>query len=610
MKKAAKRRVKLLKKPNNLFLLVILALLVFCGVVVYVVIYGSPARLPKAETRDPLSWPFDKYSIWNVPIGSKAVYQSIGFQTPNAGYGFDNSVIIMSPNSPLRDVYINGAWPASCSLGSKQSLQVPVPDGFLSTIALSGEDQPNLAGAILLADGKTVVQGQPTTRCGATSPITMSWLRDKDNILGNGDSCTGETYQAPKCPSSSQLIGGHGGSAMSSLGGAIRKGEAGSANPIRHALQLIIDCQKYCTTESLPNGGQGWRWPAITADSYAVGGANAYGRLGRATVGLGMGSLLAIPSSVNVDTLGISSESVKKIVHALQDYGGYVVDDAYDPGSWENPRIGVELGAAGEIDSSTYASDMDKVFKVLQLVTNNAPDIIGGCAFSDTTCTRRQPYAPDFGQTVANPTPTPTPIASNLPTPTPTPVPPIIGTEIFKEDFFNNKTLSNTPIATVTTKIINNNWGMAAPYSGVPTDNFSIRWTGIFNFDGSKYRFNASADDGIRVKVDGQTLIDGWKNQATTTYNKISTLTGAHTVTVEYFDSGWDAVAKVNWVHADKCFDMTGDGKVDDADLKVVSDHFSSSKSNSVAAWDLNNDSKVNSLDQLMVVKQKGTTCN
>ncbi len=228
---------------------------------------------------------------------------------------------------------------------------------------------------------------------------------------------------------------------------------------------------------------------------------------------------------------------------------------------------------------------------------------INGSSCSTTTIQNNPP--PGVVTTSTATSPTPTPVTVNSPTPTP-----VTSSGSFKEDFFNNTTLSGTAVTSQSVATINNNWGLSAPVTGLPADNFSIRWAGTFNFDGSKYRFNASADDGVRVKVDGQTVLDGWKNQATTSYNKISTLSGSHNVTVEYYDGGWDAVAKANWVHADRCFDMTGDGIVDDSDLKVLTDHWSSSRSNSVSAWDLNNDRKVNSLDQLLLVKQKGTTCS
>jgi hypothetical protein len=33
-----------------------------------------------AQTRDPLKWPFEKYSIWNVPIHNNATYVAAGIK--------------------------------------------------------------------------------------------------------------------------------------------------------------------------------------------------------------------------------------------------------------------------------------------------------------------------------------------------------------------------------------------------------------------------------------------------------------------------------------------------------------------------------------------------
>ena len=54
--------------------------------------------------------------------------------------------------------------------------------------------------------------------------------------------------------------------------------------------------------------------------------------------------------------------------------------------------------------------------------------------------------------------------------------------------------------------------------SGVPADNFSARWTRRVPFEDGLYRFSARADDGIRVWIDGETLIDQWNGDTSKTY--------------------------------------------------------------------------------------------
>ena len=75
-----------------------------------------------------------------------------------------------------------------------------------------------------------------------------------------------------------------------------------------------------------------------------------------------------------------------------------------------------------------------------------------------------------------------------------------------------------------------------------------MQWTGSFFFTGSEYRFVALADDGIRVWVDDDLIINGWKDQSRTLYYKdYAPRYGHHTVRVEYYDARLNAIAVVNW---------------------------------------------------------------
>jgi hypothetical protein len=95
---------------------------------------------------------------------------------------------------------------------------------------------------------------------------------------------------------------------------------------------------------------------------------------------------------------------------------------------------------------------------------------------------------------------------------------------------------------------INHNWGTGGPGNGIGNDQFSARWTGSFNFNASDYVFSATADDGVRVWVDGSQIINAWRDQAPTTYRATVNLSaGSHTIKVEYYEKGGGAVAQVSW---------------------------------------------------------------
>src|SRR5215212_1982409 len=110
------------------------------------------------------------------------------------------------------------------------------------------------------------------------------------------------------------------------------------------------------------------------------------------------------------------------------------------------------------------------------------------------------------------------------------------------------KTFSTQPVLTRCETAVNDDWGSGSPGSGVNADSFTSHWVGTFDFGASGYEFTAASDDGIRLWVDGQLLIDQWKDQAAATYKATKAMTaGEHEVKVEYYENAGLAVAKVSW---------------------------------------------------------------
>ena len=116
-------------------------------------------------------------------------------------------------------------------------------------------------------------------------------------------------------------------------------------------------------------------------------------------------------------------------------------------------------------------------------------------------------------------------------------------------EYFPNKALTGTAASVACEPApLNHDWGMGSPV-GVGPDNFSARWSGSFDFaTNSTYTFNAVSDDGVRVWVDGVLLIDQWRDQSPTTFTASRALTaGRHDVKMEWFETGYGAVAKLGW---------------------------------------------------------------
>ena len=123
-------------------------------------------------------------------------------------------------------------------------------------------------------------------------------------------------------------------------------------------------------------------------------------------------------------------------------------------------------------------------------------------------------------------------------------------TGTFHADYFNNATLSGSPALSRCENGIDYSWGTGSPDPAIQTDNFSARWTGNFNFANTgSYTFTATTDDGVRIWVDGNPVIDNWQDQTETTVTGATTLSaGTHQVKVEYYEKTNLASAHVSWV--------------------------------------------------------------
>ncbi len=334
---------------------------------------AAPEAFP--TERDPLLWPFRQDSIWNMPIGDGAVYVPAQIP-PQKQVQPEEDILLLDLNAPRIPIYHNvvtwrgpSRYPGKVDTNRVLVAYAPIPPDFVVL-----DHNMNYACAILRDDGVTVRQNQPFTRAPGWPFATSAYVYPEDNlIIGDG------------------IKGAHGGSGMSSLGGTIRLGELlPDTPPIRHALKVCIWAEYLYYDEET----KGYRWPAWKANGYA---ARTYKGKVRA---LRMGSLLALPSDVDIDSLGLKLAASRKIARALQDYGAYVVDDpvasAYAIAVERSPkgRVTEEFERAyGQRfwqEDGDWADDLRKIFSRVCVVDNNAPDRISGGGRP------RQPLAPPF----------------------------------------------------------------------------------------------------------------------------------------------------------------------------------------------------------------------
>ena len=138
------------------------------------------------------------------------------------------------------------------------------------------------------------------------------------------------------------------------------------------------------------------------------------------------------------------------------------------------------------------------------------------------------------------PTNTPLPQSAPPAVALPTLLPPVV--TAWRGEYFGNASLQAAPLIVRNDSEINFNWGRNPPDPGVPADYFSVRWTRIFNFEGRVYRFSSQADDGIRVYVDDNLIIDEWHPATPLMYTAdVNLVAGPHTLRVEYYEGVADA---------------------------------------------------------------------
>ena len=117
-------------------------------------------------------------------------------------------------------------------------------------------------------------------------------------------------------------------------------------------------------------------------------------------------------------------------------------------------------------------------------------------------------------------------------------------------EYFDNITLSGTPRLARFEESVNHGWGAGGPHSLFPVDNFSARWTGLVipRVTGD-HVFHASADDGVRLWVNGELLLDEWRDQRGFFSSRAVRLTAGQpaALRMEYYERGGDAEARLYW---------------------------------------------------------------
>ena len=135
-----------------------------------------------------------------------------------------------------------------------------------------------------------------------------------------------------------------------------------------------------------------------------------------------------------------------------------------------------------------------------------------------------------FVPSVINPGPTQTPVRG------------------WRVSYFDNPTLSGAPVATADVEQVSFNWGAAAPVGQLPADFFGARFERTFQLQPGFYQFLLYADDGVRLWLDNELIVDQWQGATGRQFLVERALTaGSHTFRLDYFEAVGSAALQFFW---------------------------------------------------------------
>ena len=336
---------------------------------------SSGTHRSSVNSRSPYIWPFSWNSIWNIPIASTAKYAPADIRS--AGSSENNSVAdydSIDPTFPV--VSLLDARLANGSIGAVSVYGDP---------AMTANGEWNTCSAFLGTDKTSVYQGQTTELTAGGNPRFGGVADDASvpvDIKGAG------------------TTGCHGGSGLSGLGGTLTLADLTQPRPITHALKVVLDGYVNYSHE---NGG--FRWPAVKADT-GYNDPTSENYYGGSNPNVQEGSLLALPRSINPTSF--TNPIAAKLAKALQDYGAYIVDTSAS-GNYDFSALIANYNASSKLVSdlcikathcgspssnkAVFSSQLDTIFKDLEVVINNTASTPGGGIIGVSRCAL---YAPQF----------------------------------------------------------------------------------------------------------------------------------------------------------------------------------------------------------------------
>jgi hypothetical protein len=118
----------------------------------------------------------------------------------------------------------------------------------------------------------------------------------------------------------------------------------------------------------------------------------------------------------------------------------------------------------------------------------------------------------------------------------------------WKGEYFSNQRLKGTPELVRFDSLIDFNWKNGSPATVIPVDNFSVRWMVKAEFQAATYRFRLSMDDGARLYIDDELVLDSWKDGSFREVTaEVALAKGTHSMRLEYYEHTGNARISLKW---------------------------------------------------------------
>ncbi|MBI9050026.1 MAG: hypothetical protein JEZ00_11440, partial [Anaerolineaceae bacterium] len=154
--------------------------------------------------------------------------------------------------------------------------------------------------------------------------------------------------------------------------------------------------------------------------------------------------------------------------------------------------------------------------------------------------------------------------------------------------YFDNMYLTPPAFSHHSGEAINYDWFGGSP-DGLPADKFSIRWYGQFInteiTDAEEFTFTANSDDGVRLQINGTTIINSWPPDWQGIYSGTYTIEPGvpYDFVLEYFEDGGDAHIQLDMVSDTIAQRYVDESDFIQVDLSGIQTQFTNSKTGALA---------------------------